>query len=123
MDVTSSIPFTAWEQAVFVVLFIILLAVLLPWFTKQQRSWQDFIDTQNTRWQDAIKDTDARWQSWMKEQNLSQCESMKQITEAIEGLMVKLDEHDGKVEERFAHAIDKLDESRNKKQRNPTTNK
>ena len=44
------IPATAWEQAVFVSLFIILVVGLLYWFTKQSDKWQSFIECSNDKW-------------------------------------------------------------------------
>ena len=41
MDTT--IPFTAWEQAVFVGMFAVVIFALLAWFTKQSDKWQNFI--------------------------------------------------------------------------------
>jgi preprotein translocase subunit SecF len=46
----QSIPFTAWEQAVFVVLFIVFVIGLLVWFGKQSDKWQQFIAEMDDKW-------------------------------------------------------------------------
>ena len=55
-----TIPFTAWDQAVFVCLFLILVVAVLSWMSKennanrkfqsdQAKEWQDFMDAQNKK--------------------------------------------------------------------------
>ena len=46
------IPVEAWLQAVFVCLFIVLVIVLVNWFTKQSEKWQDFIESSNDKWRE-----------------------------------------------------------------------
>lgn len=57
----ESIPFTAWEQAVFVALFIVfvvsLMGSLLAWFNRQSDKWQKF-----------MFDIDDKWRAFNKEQ-------------------------------------------------------
>jgi len=115
MDTTSAIPFTAWEQAVFVALFIVMVIALLAWFGKQQKSWQDFMDNQNTRWQKSIDELNAQWQRWLAEQNSRECDAMKQVTNSLNRLTDKLAEHDEKVEGRFADAVNELHKTRRAK--------
>ena len=52
---TVGVPFTAWEQSVFVVLFIVLVVVLIKWFSSQQEKWQRFMGEMNRSWQDFIE--------------------------------------------------------------------
>ena len=49
------VPFTAWEQSVFVVLFLVLVVVLIKWFSSQQEKWQRFMGEMNKSWQDFIE--------------------------------------------------------------------
>ena len=44
------IPQIAWEQAVYVSLFIVLIVVLINWFSKQSDKWQQFIEASNEKW-------------------------------------------------------------------------
>ena len=44
------IPSNAWIQAVFVCLFIVLIIVLINWFSRQSDKWQSFIETSNDKW-------------------------------------------------------------------------
>lgn len=101
----ESIPLSAWQDAVYVCLFIVMIIVVLGWQSRQQKQWQDFSDDQNTKWQNGIADLDARWQRWLEKQNVRDRESMKSITEAIERLSVKMDAHDQKVESRISGAV------------------
>jgi len=112
MDTAASIPFTAWEQAVFVALFILLVIALLSWFTRQQRSWQDFMNDQNKRWQESIDKQNMSWQSWLDAREDRECDSLQKVTDALDRLTLsqnsmteKLLLHDAKVEDRFANAI------------------
>ena len=50
--VAEAIPFTAWEQAVFVALFIVLVLWLLAWFSKQSDKWQQFIFQIDEKWRE-----------------------------------------------------------------------
>lgn len=49
---TAALPFTAWEQAVFVALFIVFVISLLTWFSKQSDKWQDFIVKIDDKWRE-----------------------------------------------------------------------
>lgn len=51
MSEANVIPFTAWEQAVFVALFVVIIAILLKWFSSQQGKWNDFITKRDDQWQ------------------------------------------------------------------------
>lgn len=53
----ESIPFTAWEQAAIVCLFILLVIGLLRWFSVQSDKWQKF-----------MFDIDEKWRKFNKEQ-------------------------------------------------------
>lgn len=50
MEVVEAVPYTAWEQAVFVALFIVFVVGLLIWFTKQSDKWQAFIGEIDDKW-------------------------------------------------------------------------
>lgn len=54
MQTAAAIPFTAWEQAVFVVMFAIILGVMLDYFTRQQGKWQEFISKRDDQWQEFL---------------------------------------------------------------------
>lgn len=113
----GTFPFTAWEQAVFVVLFIIFVTSLLKWFSKQQKEWQEFIDVQNTRWQDAIKyqrdqwgntirEQNTQWQSFLEGQSKRDCDNMDKVTLALNALTLKIAEHDERSANRFLEALE-----------------
>ena len=100
MDASTSIgavPFTAWEQAVFVALFIVMVIGLLGWFSKQQGNWQSFISKR-----------DEQWQSWMRETNSQTHDSLEHVTSALEKLSEKIDAHDEKVDRRVSGVVNEL---------------
>lgn len=95
-EVAKSIPMTAWEQAVVVVLFIIFLACvfafvrwLLGWVKGLQKEWQVFTDHQNKITRD-----------WMDEQRKQDRSILMDIAEAVKEVGQQLRDHDEKVEER-----------------------
>lgn len=94
MTGAEAIPFTAWQQAVFVALFIVLVVTLFTFFAKQQVNWQNFIQKR-----------DQQWQDWMKETNCQTADAMERVTEALEKLSQKIDAHDDKVESRINSAV------------------
>lgn len=117
METTPDIfPFAAWEQAVFVVLFIIVVILLTRWFSRQQKEWQEFISHQNDSFQVAIADQNHQWQGvvnnqaeywqdWLQDQNKRECATMDKVTEALERLTVELAKHDERSANRFLEAI------------------
>ena len=79
--VTQSIPFTAWEQAVFVVLFIVFVIGLLAWFTKQSDKWQNFIARM-----------EEQWRTFNKEQRRENNDCMQGLTDVIQQLLMQVKE-------------------------------
>lgn len=114
MDVTtttSAIPMTAWEQSVVVVLFVVaflaIVGYLLNWFSKQQKSWQEFIAKNN-----------SDWRSWLEDQNKRETESMGGVISALNKLSEKIDTHDDKVDARFSRAQELLSKTQPRPKRN-----
>lgn len=79
--VSQSIPFTAWEQAVFVGLFIVLVVMLLGWFTKQSDKWQNFISRM-----------EEQWRQFNKEQRKENNDCMQGLTDVIHELLLQVKE-------------------------------
>lgn len=79
--VSQSIPFTAWEQAVFVGLFIVLVVMLLGWFTKQSDKWQNFIARM-----------EEQWRNFNKEQRKENNDCMQGLTDVIHELLLQVKE-------------------------------
>jgi len=84
----TQIPFTAWEQAVFVVLFITMVIGLLYWFSKQSDKWQKF-----------MFDIDEKWRAFNREQRETNQQSMncvegslKDLTTVTQGLVNEIRE-------------------------------
>lgn len=66
----STLPFTAWEQAVFVCLLIALVGGLLAWLSKQMRDWQTFIAGLEEKWRQFLKDERMVYSQSRREDNL-----------------------------------------------------
>lgn len=98
-ETLTVIPDIAWEQAVFVCLFIILVIGLLRWFSKQQANWQDFINSQN-----------AEWRGWMDKAEIRTATQMRNVTSTLEKLAEKLDRHDQRVMDKLEAHDDKVDD-------------
>lgn len=79
--VSQSIPFTAWEQAVFVGLFIILVVMLLGWFTKQSDKWQNF-----------IAKLEEQWRVFNREQRQENNACIQGLVEVVQQLLLQVKE-------------------------------
>jgi len=74
-ETTQLIPYAAWEQAVFVGLFIVLVVGLLAWFTKQSDKWQGFMLT-----------IDEKWRAFNKEQREENNACMSDVNKGLTDL-------------------------------------
>ena len=83
MDTTvaQAIPFTAWEQAVFVVLFIVFVIGVLTWFTKQSDKWQNFIARM-----------EEQWRMFNRDQRKENNECMQGLADVIQQLLMQVKE-------------------------------
>ena len=99
--VAEVIPFTAWQQAVFVGLFIVLVVALLAWFSKENAKTQNFQQKQNESWQRFMREQNDRWQRWLDKSSADTVDAMTKVTEALERLSTQLDEHDKRVDSRI----------------------
>lgn len=79
--VSQAIPFTAWEQAVFVGLFIVLVVMLLGWFTKQSDKWQNF-----------IAKLEDQWRIFNREQRQENNACIQGLVEVVQQLLLQVKE-------------------------------
>ena len=77
----TQIPFTAWEQAVFVVLFIVFVIGVLTWFTKQSDKWQNFIARM-----------EEQWRMFNRDQRKENNECMQGLADVIQQLLMQVKE-------------------------------
>ncbi len=75
MTGTEAIPFVAWEQAVFVSLFIIFVVGVLAWFSKQAQQWQKF-----------MFDIDDKWRAFNREQREENNACMTDVNSGLRNL-------------------------------------
>ena len=88
MSGAETIPYAAWEQAVFVALFIFFAIGMLYWFSKQSDKWQKF-----------MFDIDDKWRAYNKEQREeNNCamtdvkDGLSNLTKVTEGLVMEVRE-------------------------------
>jgi hypothetical protein len=84
------IPSAAWEQAVFVCLFLLTVGILLNWQSRQSEKTQSFIERLN-----------LNWQTFLKEHEAKNDDALKQVAQALNCLTEKMDDHDKNVERRI----------------------
>jgi hypothetical protein len=77
MSGAETIPYAAWEQAVFVALFIFFAIGMLYWFSKQSDKWQKF-----------MFDIDEKWRAFNREQRDSNQESMNCVEGSLKDLTI-----------------------------------
>ena len=81
MEVVEAVPYSAWEQAVFVVLLIVFAIALLAWFTKQSDKWQAF-----------IAQMEEQWRTFNREQRKENNDCMQGLTDVIQQLLLQIRE-------------------------------
>ena len=88
MDGVELIPLTAWQQAAVVCLFIVLVILLLNWFSKQSKNWQDFIDKSNEKWREFNKEQREENNACMTDVN----SGLRNLTQVTQGLVTEVRE-------------------------------
>ena len=91
------IPFTAWEQAVFVGLFIVLVLWLLAWFSKQSDKWQQFIFQIDEKWREFSRTQREENNCAMMDVNASLtnlARTTADLARSVEEMRVDLKDHD-----------------------------
>jgi len=87
-ETAQLLPFAAWEQAVFVALFIVLVIGLLAWFTKQSEKWQGFMLTIDEKWRAFNKEQRSENNACMSDVN----SGLSNLTKVTEGLLQEVRE-------------------------------
>lgn len=87
------IPATAWEQAVFVSMFFILIVFIFTWiqkFRKEDQHYrkedQQFQAQQQKEWQSFIAQIDESWRAFNKEQRECNNIAMKEVDGSLRDL-------------------------------------
>ena len=71
MTGTELIPASAWVQAVFVCLFIVVIVILFSYFGKQVKESRDFQKAESDSNREFQKQESDKWQRFISDQNLS----------------------------------------------------
>ena len=82
------IPASAWEQAVFVSLFIVLVVGMLYWFTKQSDKWQSFMLEIDEKWRAFNKEQREENNACMTDVN----SGLRNLTQVTQGLVTEVRE-------------------------------
>ena len=69
------LPEIAWEQAVYICLFIVLIVWMFAWFSKQSDKWQQF-----------MFDIDEKWRAFNKEQREENNCAMADVNASLSNL-------------------------------------
>jgi len=116
---------TAWEQAALVSLFIVFVAGVLAWLTKQSDKWQAFMYQINDQWRAFNKEQRECNNAAMADVN----EGLSNLTKVTEGLVMEvremraesrqiaadLQDHDTQAKEILTHVSKPVTRSRVKK--------
>ena len=105
MDGVELIPLTAWQQAAVVCLFIVLVILLLHWFSKQSKNWQDFIDKSNEKWREFNREQREENNCAMADVNASLSNLTKttgDLARSVEEMRTDIQAHDAQAKEILA---------------------
>ena len=105
MDGVELIPLTAWQQAAIVCLFIVLVILLLNWFSKQSKNWQDFIDRSNEKWREFNREQREENNCAMADVNASLSNLTKttgDLARSVEEMRTDIQAHDAQAKEILA---------------------
>ena len=69
------LPEIAWEQAVYICLFIVLIVWMFAWFSKQSDKWQQF-----------MFDIDEKWRAFNREQREENNCAMADVNASLSNL-------------------------------------
>lgn len=84
-----TIPASAWEQAVFVCLFLIAIGIILSWQSKQNDKNQSFMERMNTSWQNFLEKHESKSDK-----------ALERVVDSINCLTDKIEDHDAHVDAR-----------------------
>jgi len=105
VDGVELIPLTAWQQAAVVCLFIVLVILLLNWFSKQSKNWQDFIDKSNEKWREFNREQREENNCAMADVNASLSNLTKttgDLARSVEEMRDDIKAHDAQAKEILA---------------------
>jgi preprotein translocase subunit SecF len=85
-EIAESIPFTAWEQAVFVVLVIVLVITLVAIWNREANASRVFQAEQSREWQEFISGQDDKWRTFSKEQREANNTEMRSVSQSLRDL-------------------------------------
>ena len=114
--ISQSIPFTAWEQAVFVALFVLIVVIVLGFTSHQSDKQQKWFSQQQDKWQSFIDSRDVVWLNWLDANERRSSENWKSVTDTLRSLALKIDDHDknilSKLETHDNHVDERIEKAR-----------
>jgi uncharacterized membrane protein YhiD involved in acid resistance len=83
---TEIIPSSAWVQAVFVCLFIVLIIWLLSWMSKRDETTRQFQSAESDKWQVFIAKENENWREYNRKQREENNCAMAKVDESLTNL-------------------------------------
>ena len=97
MEEITILPATAWQQGLFVCLFIVVLVILLRHFGKSQSDWQKFIQERDEQWQKFLtsqRDIDQQRYESVEETVATQTKVLSELVGKVQDLTTDFRAHD-----------------------------
>lgn len=97
----SAVPFTAWEQAVFVLLFILFLGgvwgfirYILNWVDKRDKVYQEFINANAKSSREFVEKRDTELKEFIRCTENDQASALKEVVDALQAIISRLSRND-----------------------------
>lgn len=100
-----AVPFTAWEQAVFVVLLIVMVVIVLRWQARENKSARDFQASISRFMSDQQSKRDNDWRQWMEDQKQLDNQRLEAVQTALEALAALVKSVDQNITEHRAEFV------------------
>ena len=89
-EVIQTIPFTAWQQAAIIGLFIVFAALVFAYLTrheeKREANAQAFQKSESDKWQTYIADENEKWRAFSQKQRDDNNCAMAKVDESLTNL-------------------------------------
>jgi hypothetical protein len=84
--VSQAIPYTAWEQAAIIGIFIVFAIFVFGWLAKSRKEDRQFQAEESDKWQTFIGSLDDKWRAFNKEQREENNCAMADVNASLSNL-------------------------------------
>ena len=84
--VSQAIPYTAWEQAAIIGIFIVFAIFVFGWMAKSRKEDRQFQAEESDKWQTFIGSLDDKWRAFNKEQREENNCAMADVNASLSNL-------------------------------------